>query len=142
MFYYEEDYGVQFKFTQPAGNVPMIVTVAYDDGFPGEIMEKEPKKWAPSKEELTMFMGKYHSSHLDYYWNLLLNEQGKIVLKRANMPDTIMEPDGENQFHYIGEKGPGDGFDQWMLFKKDEHGKIRGFTIWSNRVMHHRFEKL
>jgi len=141
LFYYEEDYGVQFKFTQPAGNAPMQVTVTYDDGFPAETLEKEAKQWAPSKDELKQFTGKYYSRHLDYYWKLELNEQGKIVLKRATMPDTIMEPDGENQFHYIGEKGPGDGFDQWILFNKDEQGNITGFAVWSNRVMHHRFEK-
>ncbi|MGB5005795.1 MAG: hypothetical protein WBO39_02580, partial [Ferruginibacter sp.] len=121
---------------------PMKVTVTFDDGFPGATMEKEPAKWLPSTEGLKMFTGKYHSRHLDYYWNFELNEQGKIVLKRATMPDKVIEPDGENQFHYIAEKGPGAGFDQWILFNKNGNGEITGLTVWSARVMHHRFEKV
>ena len=142
LFYYEEDFGMQIKFIPPEENTPMKVTVTFDDGYPGDRMEKEAgKQWLPSLEDLKIFIGKYYSGHLDYYWNFNLNEQGKMVLKRATMPDAIIEPDGENQFHYIAEKNPGDGFDQWILFNKNSTGEISGLTVWSNRVMHHRFVK-
>ena len=141
VFYYEEGYGMQVKFIQPEGNTPMRLIADYDDGYPSDVMEKEVNKWLPSTEELKKFTGKFYSKHLDYYWNFDLNEQGKMVLKRATMPDAIIEPDGENQFHYIGEKYPGAGFDQWILFNKDEQGKVVGLTVWSARVMHHRFDK-
>jgi hypothetical protein len=97
--------------------------------------------WLPSTEELKKFTGKFYRKHLDYYWNFELNDEGKIVLKRATMPDAIIEPDGENQFHYIAEKYMGAGFDQWILFNKDEQGNVIGLTVWSARVMHHRFGK-
>ncbi len=142
LFYYEEGFGMQVKFIQPDGNAPMRMTTDFNDGYPSALMEKESKQWLPSTEDLKMFTGKYYSRHLDYYWNFELNEQGKMVLKRATMPDAIIEPDGENQFHYIAEKGPGDGFDQWILFNKDAQGKIAGLTVWSARVMHHRFDKV
>lgn len=142
LFYYEEGFGVQIKFIQPAVNVPMRVTVDFDDGYPSEIMEKEDKQWQPSAEDLNKYQGKYYSKHLDYYWNFELNEEGEMVLKRATMPDAIIKPDGENQFHYIAEKAPGAGFDQWILFKKDNQGKIIGLTVRSARVMHHRFDKV
>ncbi|MGZ5220434.1 MAG: hypothetical protein ACXWC7_10155, partial [Chitinophagaceae bacterium] len=107
-----------------------------------ETMEKEMgEEWQPSIEELKEFAGKYYSRHLDYYWNFVLNEQGKLVLKRATMPDAVVEPDGENQFHYIAEKGPGNGFGQWILFNKNPAGKIIGLIVWSARVMHHRLDK-
>jgi len=122
-------------------DAPMSVTVSFDDGFPAVTMEKEDKQWLPSKEDLKTFTGKYYSKHLDYYWNFDLNEQNEMVFKRATMPDAIIEPDGKNQFHYIAEKGQGDGFDQWILFNKDTQGKIIGLTVWCTRVMHHRFEK-
>lgn len=142
LFYYEEGFGLQIKFSRAEPDVPMQVTGTFDDGYPGVTMEKEMgKQWLPSIEELKPFTGKYYSKHLDYYWNFELNEQGKIVLKRATMPDAIIEPDGENQFHYIAEKSPGSAFDQWILFNKDARGNIRGFTVWSARVMHHRFDK-
>ncbi len=142
LFYYEDGFGTEIKFIQPEGNAPMRVKVAFDDGFPGENMEKESAEWLPSTEDLKMFTGKYYSKHLDYYWNFELNVLGKMVLKRATMPDAIIEPDGENQFHYIAEKNPGDGFDQWILFNKNTAGEITGLTVWSARVMHHRFNKV
>ncbi|MBC7935514.1 MAG: serine hydrolase, partial [Rhizobacter sp.] len=141
LFYYEEGFGMQIKFIQPEANAPMVVATDFDDGFPGNTMERESKQWMPTTEELKMFTGKYYSRHLDYYWNFDLNEQGKMVLKRATMPDVIIEPDGKNQFHYIAEKNPGDGFDQWILFNRDIQGKVNGLTVWSTRVMHHRFNK-
>ena len=142
LFYYEDGFGMEIKFIRPEGNAPMRIKVAFDDGFPGEAMEKEAGTWPPSLEELKKITGSYYSKHLEYFWNFELNEQGKMVLKRATMPDAIIEPDGENQFHYIAEKGPGDGFDQWILFNKDAQGKITGLTVWSSRVMHHRFDKV
>lgn len=142
LFYYEEGFGMQVKFSQPEGNTAMRVSISFDDGYPGETMEKESIRWLPSASELKQFTGKYYSKHLSYYWNFELNETGKMVLKRATMPDAILEPDGENQFHYIAEKGPGSGFDQWILFTKNSNGEITGLTVWSARVMHHRFEKV
>ncbi len=141
VFYYEEGYGMQVNFSQPQGNAPMRMTADFDDDYPSSIMEKEANQWQPSTEELKKFTGKFYSKHLDYYWNFDLNEQGKMVLKRATMPDAIIEPDGENQFHYIGEKYKGAGFDQWILFTKNATGEITGLTVWSARVMHHRFDK-
>jgi len=141
LFYYEEGFAIEVKFIPPGVDAPMRVTVSFDDGFPAVKMEKEDKQWLPSKEDLKTFTGKYYSKHLDYYWNFDLNEQNQMVLKRATMPDAIIEPDGENQFHYIAEKGPGDGFDQWILFNKDTQGKITGLTVWSTRVIHHRFTR-
>jgi CubicO group peptidase (beta-lactamase class C family) len=142
LFYYEEGFGMQIKFIPQEGNTPMRVTTTFDDGYPGEMFERDSSDpWKPSREELKMFTGKYYSRHLDYYWNFDLNDDGKMVLRRPTMPDAVLEPDGDNQFHYIAEKGPGDGFDQWILFNKNPAGAITGLTVWSARVMHHRFER-
>ncbi|MBK7427301.1 MAG: serine hydrolase [Saprospiraceae bacterium] len=141
IFYYQEDFGMQVKFIHSKDNSPTRVTVNFDDGFPGVEMEKEPDQWKPSVSDLKVFTGKYYSRHLDYFWNIELNGQGKIVLQRATMPDAILEPDGLDQFHYIAEKNPGDGFDQWIKFTKNSSGRINGFYVWSDRVMHHRFDK-
>jgi CubicO group peptidase (beta-lactamase class C family) len=142
LFYYEEGFGMQVKFIPQEGNTPMRVMTTFDDGYPGDTLEKDSgDRWTPSIEELKMFTGKYYSRHLDYYWNFDLNEDGKMVLKRATMPDAIAEPDGNNQFHYVAEKGPGDGYDQWILFNRDPAGRVTGLTVWSARLMHHRFDK-
>jgi len=47
-----------------------------------------------------------------------------------------------NQFHCIGEKYPGAGFDRWLLFNKNDKGEITHLTVWSGRVMHHRFDRV
>jgi CubicO group peptidase (beta-lactamase class C family) len=142
LFYYEEGFGMQVSFIQDPVTSPMRATVVFDDGYPGATMEKEVQSWKPGKDVLKKFTGKYYSSYLDYYWHFVLNEEGKMILHRPTMPDVTLEPDGENQFHYIAEKGMGDGFDQWILFEKDKMGKVTGLTVWSARVMHHRFKKL
>ncbi len=143
IFYYEEDFGAQIKFTQPEGHTTLKVDIAFDDGFPGETMMREAGKlWSPSVEDLKKYAGSYYSGHLEYHWNFELNEQGKMILRRATMPDAMVEPEGENQFHYIAEKSPGAGFDQWILFSKNAAGEVTGLMVWSNRVMHHRFEKV
>ncbi len=143
VFYYNDGFGIQFVFKQESANSPMHVTITYDDGFPGEKMAKDSTAvWIPTKEMLTGFKGKYHSKHLDYFWNIDLDKEGKLVLKRNTLPDAILDPDGLNQFHYIAEKYPGSGFDQWLLFNKDDKGNITGITVWSARVMHHQFDKI
>jgi hypothetical protein len=76
------------------------------------------------------------------FWKIIMNESGQLVLRRATLSDVTIEPDGLNQFHYISEKGLGQAFDQWLLFKKDAKGNITGITVWSERVMHHEFDKV
>lgn len=143
MFYFHEDFGVQFEFMQSATDASMRVKVTFDDGFPGvEMLKDAEATWQPSKEILAGYTGKFYSRHLDYFWNIEMNEEGKLLLKRNTLPDAVIEPDGIDQFHYIAEKSPGAGFDQWLLFNKDDNGNIKGITVWSARVMHHEFEKV
>ena len=143
LFYYEDGFGMEIRFTPATNTTLMSVTASFDDGWPPDIMEKKAAQaWKPTKDELAKFAGRYYSKHLDYYWNLEMNEQGKMVLKRATVADIIMEPDGENEFYYSGEKYAGAPFDQWILFNKDVQGNISGFTVSSARVMHHRFDKV
>ncbi|MBL7739919.1 MAG: serine hydrolase [Chitinophagaceae bacterium] len=141
IFYYNEGFGVQFEFTHSPGT-PMKVTVTFDDGFPGAEVEKDGSTWKPSKDELAGFKGKYHSRHLDYYWYIVQDENGGLLLRRSNLPDVPITPDGINQFHYTGEKYPDAGFDSWILFNRNNSGEITGLTVWSGRVMHHRFARV
>lgn len=145
-FYYQEGegkdgYGVQFEFRQSSQDAPLNLIVTFDDGFPGVTMIKDTEDWKPSKEKLSEFTGRFFSKHLDYVWNIELNEVGKLILKSSNLPDTELEPDGKNQFHFIGEQYPGNGFDRWILYNKNDEGVITHLTVWSGRVMHHRFDK-
>ncbi len=147
VFYYHEGtelegYGAQFEFSQTSLDSPLKLVVTYDDGFPGVTMIKDTEDiWNPSIENLKEFTGRFYSKHLDYFWNIELNQTGKLILKSSNLPDIELEPDGYNQFHFIGEQYPGVGFDRWILYNKDDQGVITHLTVWTGRVMHHRFDK-
>jgi CubicO group peptidase (beta-lactamase class C family) len=145
LFYFKDKDGIgfQFEFSKAALNAPMRAEVRFSDGYPSIKLQKESGEiWQPSKQELSRFTGKYYSKHLDFYWTLELNEGGKLVIKRPTIADTIIEPDGLNQFRFTIDKGPGGGFDAWMLFHQDEKRRITHFTVWHPRMMHHRFDKL
>ncbi len=142
VFYYQDGFGVQFEFTKASKDASTTLTVTYDDGFPGVTMVHDAEAvWQPSKEMIGEYTGRFYSKHLDYYWHIDQNEDGTLVLKSSNLPDTKLEPDGYNQFHFISESYPGSGFDRWILFNKNDEGKITHLTAWSGRVMHHRFDK-
>lgn len=146
VFYFregEDGYGAQFEFKQESRDAPLNLTVTFDDGYPSDIMVRDTEGlWQPTINDLAEFSGRFYSEHLDYYWNIELNEAGKLILKSSNLPDTELEPDGTNQFHCIGEKYLGAGFDRWILFNKNGQGEITHLTAWSGRVMHHRFDKV
>ncbi len=138
----EEGYGAQFEFMQTSQDAPLQLQVTYDDGFPGVTMIKDTEElWNPSIENLKEFTGRFYSPQLDYFWNIELSAAGKLILKSSNLPDTELDPDGYYQFHFIGEQYPGSGFDRWILYNKNDEGVITHLTVWSGRVMHHRFDK-
>ncbi len=143
IFYYTEGWGMQVKFIRSPNGAPTKVEVRFDDGDPGGTLIKDTSAlWKPSKQELAAFAGKYYSKHLDFYWTLELNEEGKLVIKRPTIPDTVVEPDGLNQFLIKIDKYPGIPFDAWILFHKNDKGNITHFTVWQTRLMHHRFDRI
>jgi CubicO group peptidase (beta-lactamase class C family) len=139
----EGGFGAQFIFTQSSLATQMAVEVKWDDGYPGPKMIKDTNAtWQPSKETLTRIAGKYYSKHLDFYWTIELNEEGKLIIKRPTVADKFIEPDGLNQFRFTIDKSVRGGFDAWILFHTDEKGNITHFTVWHVRLMHHRFDRL
>lgn len=143
VFYFNDGFGMQIKFSRNAGGTPDKVEVQFDDGFPGVTMVKDTiVSWQPSKAELTAFTGKYYSRHLDFYWTVELNKEGKLIIKRPTIADTVIEADGLNQFHFKIESYPGVSSDAWVLFHKNQKGRITHLTVWSQRNMHHRFDRI
>jgi CubicO group peptidase (beta-lactamase class C family) len=143
VFYYNEGWSMQITFSHSANDALMKAEVRFDDGDPGGTLIKDTSVlWKPSKQELAAFAGKYYSKHLDFYWTLELNEEGKLIIKRPTVADTIIEPDGVNQFLIKIETYPGIPSDAWILFHKNEKGNITHFTVWDLRLMHHRFDRI
>jgi hypothetical protein len=133
----------QFTFSRSPDGAITNLEVKYNDGSPPEKMVRgTTARWQPSKQELSAFTGKYYSKHLDFYWTIELNDEGKLVIKRPTVADTIIEPESINQFQIKIEQYPDSGFDAWMLFHKDQKGNITHFTVWFPRMMHHRFDRI
>lgn len=98
--------------------------------------------WLPSKNELSLFTGKYYSPHLDFYWTLSINEKGKLIVQRPTISETELMPETIDLFTMMIEKYPGSPFEVFVKFHRDKNGKITHFTVSDPRLMHHRFDKI
>lgn len=100
--------------------------------------------WKPSKDQLASFTGKYYSKHLDYYWTIIPDGEGNLIIKRPTIADTKIIPDRENTFlikieEYASVESPTNG---WIRFHSNENGEITHLTVSHPRLMHHRFDRL
>ncbi len=93
------------------------------------------------KQQLLKLAGKYYSKHLDYYLTILINEDGKLVVKRPTLPDKILEPGYESDFMLETEFHQDDRSPAWVKFFFDDVGNVSHFTVSSPRMMGHRFDK-
>ena len=94
-----------------------------------------------NKEYLQQFTGRFYSPHLDYFFKIILNDKGQLVIKRPTVSDKIMEPYGENCFFFEGETG-GYSFYTTLTFTKNKNLQIAGFTLQGSRLMQHQFVKV
>ncbi|HLO36935.1 MAG TPA: serine hydrolase domain-containing protein [Lacibacter sp.] len=100
--------------------------------------------WKPSKDLLASFAGKYYSKHLDYYWTIIEDGEGNLVIKRPTIADTKIIPERENSFlirieEYAYREAPTTG---WIRFYTDSSGVVTHLTVSHPRLMHHRFDKV
>ncbi|HEY0750041.1 MAG TPA: serine hydrolase domain-containing protein, partial [Chitinophagaceae bacterium] len=98
--------------------------------------------WTPSQKELAGFEGKYYSRHLDFYWTLMLNEDGKLVVKRPTIEDKQLYPETKDVFTLMVDKYPDDAFEVFVAFHRDTNGKITHFTVTDPRLKGHRFDRI
>lgn len=98
--------------------------------------------WQPSEAQLKSFTGKYYSSHLDFYWTILLNKEGRLIVKRATIADTRLDPHINGIFRIQIEKFEGDSFGSNVTFHTDKKGNTTHLTVHDSRLMHHRFDKV
>ncbi|CAN5401103.1 hypothetical protein BH10ACI2_BH10ACI2_19500 [soil metagenome] len=142
VFYmYEEGFGTQVTFSQPTPSSPLEAVIEFDDGFLIR-MKKELGIWSPTKAELSSFTGKYYSKHLDYYWTIALNADGKLIVKRPIIADMELLPDLKGEFRLTMEDRVGHGFDTWVNFHPDTKGRVTHLTVHYPRLMDHRFDKV
>lgn len=120
---------------------PSTMRIAFDDGTPPETYMRF-RPWLPSPDLLRRVAGKYHNAHLDYYWTLLVNEKGELILRAPTLADTTVEPFQENEFLLRHEKYPGLPARFWIRFHENERGEVTHLTVWNPRLMHHRFDRV
>lgn len=96
-----------------------------------------------AQKYLQKLTGKYYSKHLDFYLTIVLNDEGKLVVKRPTISDKILEPHSLTQF-----KLPTEFFETnyestfWVNFYFDATGMPTHFDVRHGRLMHHRFDKV
>jgi CubicO group peptidase (beta-lactamase class C family) len=100
--------------------------------------------WKPSKDLLASFTGKYYSKHLDYYWTIIEDGEGNLIIKRPTIADTKIIPERENTFlikieEFAYRESPTNG---WIRFHSNGDGVVTHLTVSHPRLMHHRFDKL
>ncbi|MEO5590802.1 MAG: serine hydrolase domain-containing protein [Gemmatimonadaceae bacterium] len=144
MFYNPAGPGAQYEFSRSNVNERMNLRVRFGDGSPDIRMQKQADEiWHPSSQALSRFTGKYYSKHLDYYWTVVLDDDGKLVIKRPTIADTVLEPDTQDQFILSIEVYPGTvGGDAAVRFHDDGQGHITHLTVSHPRLMHHRFDRV
>lgn len=100
--------------------------------------------WKPSNDLLASFTGKYYSKHLDFYWTIIEDGEGNLIIKRPTIADTKIIPELENTFfikieEYADRESPTNG---WIRFYTDSSGVVTHLTVSHPRLMHHRFDRL
>jgi hypothetical protein len=133
-------FGMLFEFDSTAEDGRVRMVVSYDDGTPPETYVRL-KDWTPSAKSLQRLAGTYHSAHLDYSWKVMIDEAGALVIRAPTVADMKVEPYEENEFLVRHEKYPGMPARYWMRFHEDEKGQVTHLTVWTPRLMHHRFDR-
>jgi CubicO group peptidase (beta-lactamase class C family) len=141
----DPDFAVWLRFFQLHPDSAMQIEAHKQFGEPEiDIWKKDTsEKPVYSKEYLQKLTGKYYSKHLDFYLTIVLDEDGKLVVKRPTISDKILEPHSPNEF-----KLPTEFFETnyestfWMHFYFNDAGMPTHFDVHHGRLMHHRFDKV
>ena len=132
-------YTMLVEFPSAAVGEASRMIVSYDDGAPSETFERVPD-WTPSREWLERLVGRYRSTHLDHTWTLSLDASGALVLRAPTLADLRREPFRPGEFLLRHEKYPGVPAHYWIRFHEGAAGEVGHLTVWSPRLMNHRFE--
>jgi CubicO group peptidase (beta-lactamase class C family) len=126
-----------------AGGISRLRTHLHPQHKVYEHIKDDLVAWNPSKSEMAAFTGKYYSKHLDFYWTIILDEEGNLIIKRPTIADTKIKPLQENEFLIkIQEDNIGQHTNGFVRFHKGPDGAVTHLTVSHPRLMHHRFDKV
>lgn len=134
----EEDVSMEFIKIHPDSTMKLKIWVP--DGQLWEFKREEGNE-KMNNNYLKQFTGRFYSPHLDYYFRIILNDAGQLIIKRPTVSDKTMETYGDNSFFFEGETGAYNFYTR-ATFTKNKKGEIDGFNLQDSRMMHHRFDKV
>ncbi len=139
----DPDYPVWLAMHQPHPDSPMQATVhrqtANNDIIEWQKVTATKKNY--SNNYLQKLTGTYYSKHLDFYWRIVLNDKGQLLLKRPTIADKIIEPGYDEEFKLPIQFHTGDESWAWIKFYFTEKGEVEYLDVRHSRLMHHRFDK-
>ncbi len=134
------DDGSMMRFTRSETDTAMKLVLWMDRMEPLTFLREE-NRTTFSRSYLQQFTGRYYSPHLDYYFRLVLSDEGHLLIQRPTVPDTYMDPTSENRF-LVEQKNGGYSTYIRLIFSRNSGNEVDGFTVQYSRMMHHRFEKV
>lgn len=96
----------------------------------------------PPKELLKKLAGLYYSPHLDFYWRIELDVEGRLLLKRPTIADKYLEPGPDGEFRLNVQYYEDDESEVWIRFYTNDAGEVTHLDVHHTRLMHHRFDKV
>jgi hypothetical protein len=136
------EYPVYLEFVkEKSGNYKLLAHVHQNNKI-YNLVKDTSSFWQPSNQQLQSFTGKYYSPHLDIYWTIVLSDNNKLIVKRANINDTELDPHMNKEFRIRIDKFLGDSFNSWIKFHVDEKGNVTHLIVHDSRLMGHRFDKV
>ena len=139
----DPDYPVWLIMHKPQPDSPMHATInrqtANNDIIEWQKVTATKKQY--SRNELQKITGTYYSKHLDFYWRIILNEKGQLVLKRPTIADKIIEPGYDEEFDLPIQFHTNDEQHAWIKFYFTQNGEVEYLNVRHGRLMHHRFDK-
>ena len=141
----DPDFAVWLRFFQPHPDSSIRIEAHKQFGTPEIDVWKKDTMVEPvnSKEYLQKLTGKYYSKHLDFYFTLVLNDEGKLVVKRPTIADKFLQPYSPDEFKLPTEFYESNYESNFRVhFYFNHAGKPTHFDVRHGRLMHHRFDKI
>lgn len=102
--------------------------------YPGTEPRSRTKlpSFIPTRDYLSGFVGKYHSSELETSFSLSLDEDNQIIIHRDNRKDRVIEVIYEDRLLL---------FDKRITVKRDFYGRVDDLLVTTSRNRNVRFKK-
>ncbi len=137
----DSDYDIYLEFIGDEKQPELRAHIYYNHEIENMVKDTRPPR-KPAVEDLRKFAGDYYSVHLDFNWRIELNKEGKLVVIRSTIPDTILEPDTDGNFLMWIEQYRGQQFDSYVKFHRGNDGEVTHLTVSHPRLMGHRFDRV